>query len=425
MPFLAHATTPHPVLAEQVAQETSPLVKSKSLQVVLDDRMEAADSIRDHHQKQQKQVERALKEPSTGKLNYNARQETQEAVNRSVDRVRDERKQSAAAMRESLRQVQMRDLTQQLFRQRRHERIHDTTLQAAFVDGPPAEVVTSSQWHGIATIHQESAKEAAAKLALREKRDGSSWSDSNPLAAFLGWSSGSYSHRPPPSSPKPPSASTGRILSEAAAGSSPAASSKKAESANFRSPPRPPRSPPLRAHGPVARTTTAGMLSPSKGSPKKKTSPSPPPTTVLSLGSAASTDDNAGGSPGGLRTSGYLERRRTRRNSFTSSPSGVTGAAIGTSFRNAFKYVPGLEQLKSMQPAVPPEAESHRSVESPSYRHSAHHIVQGDVRISPDIAIPIVPSRRSTAGSPHRSRSSTPVAVRPPIQQTALGAFEA
>ena len=385
-------------LVAAVARETSPEVKAKSLGVVMGDRAEAADAIRREGEVGKRRVERAIRKPSSGKLNYEARQQTQEAVVRSVEELRDERRQSAAAMRESLREVGCRDVYKQLQRQLVHERRHDGELGQRMVDGDPAVGVTQSEWHVMANTHQASAKKHAERRAIQEKREAeAAKANENPLLALISlsgnlWSYGSVAHTPPASPPR--SAAGGARAALMGPGSPPRA----------KSPPRAPTSP--AQHTPTA----------AKSKPGRDDASTPAlPSTVMSMGSAAtvdSTDAVAGGSPPAPRSSGYLQRRMSRRGSYGAAAhpppllnleaAAATGVASankgGSSFRHSFRYIP---------PPVPPPA----PIQLPGSPASSQRATQR--LIDPKVAITMEPAGgRSPPVSRSVSRNTSPMSIR-------------
>ena len=75
-------------LVHEVSRQTSPEARGRSLRVVLGDRKDVADSVRQEQEARQQKLERASRDPSPGKRNAMARAEAQQSVERSVDGLR-------------------------------------------------------------------------------------------------------------------------------------------------------------------------------------------------------------------------------------------------------------------------------------------------------------------------------------------------
>ena len=83
---------------------------------------------------------------------------------------RDERKRQADAMRESLREVQMRDIYLRLSQQKSAERARDDVRNESVVDGPAATELQESVWNNMANAHQITAKQHAARRWRSQER---------------------------------------------------------------------------------------------------------------------------------------------------------------------------------------------------------------------------------------------------------------
>ena len=261
---------------------------------------------------------------------------------------RDERKRQADAMRESLREVQMRDIYLRLSQQKSAERARDDVRNESVVDGPAATELQESVWNNMANAHQITAKQhaerAVAKVAKAKKAAAVQAPTVTPSKGWWGNASPAGSATPQPSD---------------------------------------------------RRASPDGRGHPSLGS-------------LVSVGSTEAIARGSPTPPGMLsrQKSGYLERRKKTRNSYAPTPTPTesefgsvlprrASAAPYSVFRHAFKNTPGFNELMDTAPEKPRPPPP---LAVPTGIPSENHRIVTSGYIDPSVAIEIAPSRRTTTG---------------------------